>query len=228
MQERPDLYGPVHKGLRHALNATLLKLGQLDPSDASDVGEALFELRDVIVWCEKHLEIEEQFVHAAVDRKRQAALVGRLRGDHESHHRDFSLLRDDAAALEQSLGGARAVQKARARQLYLSFSRFVAENLAHMAVEETEMNALLAELFSAEEIHEIFVSILASEPPEQLMRGIRWVIPAVDPDQRAAMVTMARAGVEPAMFGHLIAALKGSLSERDHRKLMSALGMEAA
>ena len=42
------------------------------------------------------------------------------------------------------------------------------------------------------------------------------------------MIAMARAGVEPAMFGRLIGALKGALSERKHRKLMSALGMEAA
>lgn len=228
MQVRPDLYGPVHKGLRHALNASLLKLGQLDPSDAADVGEALLELRDVLAWCEKHLEIEEEFVHAAVERKRPAALVGRLRGDHESHQRDFSLLRDDADALARSLAETPAVQKARARQLYLGFSRFVAENLAHMAVEETEMNTLLAELFTAEELGAIFVSILASEPPEQLMRGVRWVMPAVDPAERAAMARVARAGVEPAVFGQLLAALKGTLSARDHEKLLHALGSSEA
>ena len=48
MQERVDLYGPVHKGLRHAMNACLLKLGQLDPSDAADVGEGLAQLRDLL------------------------------------------------------------------------------------------------------------------------------------------------------------------------------------
>ncbi len=228
MQERPDLYGPVHKGLRNALNTTLLKLGQLDPADPADVAEALFELRDVLAWCEKHIEIEEQFVHAAVERKRPAALVGRLRGDHGSHERDVSLLRDDADALERALAEPPAVARARARQLYLSYSRFVAENLAHMAVEETEMNALLAELFTSEEIGAIFVSILASEPPEQLMRGVRWVMPAVDPAERAVMAKIAQAGVPPATFGQLLAALKTTLSERDHTKLLHALGTEAA
>jgi Hemerythrin HHE cation binding domain len=228
MQERPDLYGPVHKGLRNALNATLLKLGQLDPADPADVTEALLQLRDVLAWCEKHIDIEEQFIHTAVERRRPAALVGRLRGDHGSHERDFSLLRDDAEALERSLADVPAVAKARARQLYLSYSRFVAENLAHMAVEETEMTALLAELFTPAEIGAIFVSILASEPPEQLMRGVRWVMPAVDPTERAEMARMAQAGVDPATFSQLLAALKTTLSPRDHDKLLHALGMEAA
>ena len=57
---------------------------------------------------------------------------------------------------------------------------------------------------------------------------MRWVMPAVDPTERAVMARMAQAGVEPATFSQLLVALKATLSPRDHAKLLHALGMEAA
>ena len=58
MSDRLDLYAPIHKGLRNAMQAALLRLGQLDSSDTVDVGEALAQLRDTLDWMENHLEIE--------------------------------------------------------------------------------------------------------------------------------------------------------------------------
>jgi hypothetical protein len=228
MQDRFDLYFGVHKGLRNAMQFTMLRLGQLDPGDAEDVQDALVTLRDVLVWLEGHLEIEENFVHRAIDRKRGAGSVASVRHDHEAHLRDIALLRSDADALEHAIGEPGAVRRARARQLYLSWSRFVGESLVHMAFEETELNALIWELFSDAEIGEIFGAIIASESPEQLGRTIRWMIPALDPESRALVVGNARPSIPAPVFMQLLAGMRATLHPRDFAKLETALGVNEA
>jgi hypothetical protein len=228
MQDRFDMYSGVHKGLRNAMQFTMLRLGQLDPSDGTDVGDALATLRDVLVWLEAHLSIEERFVHAAIDRKRPGGSVSHVRNDHDGHLRDIALLRTDADALERCVNEPVTVRRARARQLYLSWSRFVGENLAHMAFEETEMNALIWELFSDAEIAEIFGAIVASESQDQLGRTVRWMMPALDPETRAHLIGNARASIPEPVFAHLLSGMQQALSPRDYAKLAAALDASQA
>lgn len=223
MQDRFDLYGPPHKGIRNAMQASLIGLGQLDPSDPSDVAQKLADLRDLLRWCEAHLAIEERFVHQAIDRRRPGAALSRVRGDHAGHERMVALLRQDAEALERSLEAAAPVREARARQLYLGFSQFVGENFIHMAFEETEINAVLWELFTNDELRAIQASIVGSESPEQLMRGVRWLLPALAPDERVAMIASSRPGIPEPVFQQLLGALQGYLSAVDYAKLLQAV-----
>jgi hypothetical protein len=223
MTDRVDLYFAVHKGLRYAMQATLLRLGQLDSEDLGEVSESLGQLRDLLVWMEEHLSIEDKFVHAAIETRRPGALLARLRDEHEGHGRAFSLLRADADGLERSLGESSGTRAAWAARLYIAFSRFVGDNLVHMALEETDLNALLWELFTDQELGGIFHAILASESPEQLGRSVRWVLPALSPAERARVLGGARASIEPQVFQHLVGQLRQFLSPRDGEKLEAAL-----
>jgi hypothetical protein len=223
MTDRVDLYFAVHKGLRHAMQATLLRLGQLDPEDASDVTESLGQLRDLLVWTEEHLHVEEKFVHAAIETRRPGALLARLRDEHGGHERAFSLLRADADGLERSLGESSATRAAWATRLYLAFSRFVGDNLVHMALEETDANALLWELFTDQELGGIFKAILSSESAQQLGRSVRWVLPALSPAERARVLGSARASIAPQVFQHIMGQLRQFLSSGDCEKLEAAL-----
>jgi hypothetical protein len=53
-----------------------------------------------------------------------------------------------------------------------------------MALEETAVNALLWDLFTNDELQAIFAQIMASQSPEQRKHGVRWILPALAPDQR--------------------------------------------
>ena len=227
MQEQLDLYASVHKGLRHAMQSALTQLGRMDATDPQDVAETVAPLRDLISWLEKHLEIEERFVHTAIDKKRPGA-VAEIRKEHEGHQRDFVLLLADAVALEQAAPDAVQERKALAHHLYLSFSRFVGDNLVHMAHEETHVNALLWDLFTNDELQAIFGQIMASESPEQLMRGTRWILPALDPEQRAKLVLRARPAIPAPVFDQLLGAMRAHLAPRDFGKLEAALGLSRA
>lgn len=228
MPDRLDLYAPIHKGLRNALQATLLRLGQLDPTDAADVGEVLAQLRDTLSWMEDHLEIENGIVHPAIERRKFSASVSHVQRDHEAHKREFDTLKAEADALEQATTASRDVQRTRARQLYLSWSRFVADNYLHMVFEETEMNALLWESFTDAELAQILTTILKRESPEQLARAVRYMVPAIDPEHRARLVGDFRKNVPPSVFTQLLASMRASLSARDYAKLIAALEISNA
>jgi iron-sulfur cluster repair protein YtfE (RIC family) len=228
MSQRFDLYSAIHKALRNYMSAALVQLGRLDLTDEQDVRACTGALLVLFDWLENHLNIEERFVHDALSQRRNTTLVSSLRRDHSEHERSFSLLRNDIAALVSTLSDDLEARRARTRQLYLALSRFIAENFLHMAVEETEMNPLLWETFTDEELFGIYRAVLASERPEQLDLSVRWLLPAIPPDERAQVVGGARAAMPPAIFDALLQQVAGVLGARDYEKLVTALGVNRA
>lgn len=223
MQERFDLYSFVHKGIRHLMQCALVRLGQMDLADPEDVAAALAGLEEMLQFIEQHVTNEE-VIHRALEQREPGQLVRVLRGDHDDHLRAMEAIRADSAALARSSGDPAPARKARARHLYLSVSRFVAENLLHMAVEETDMNPLLWRLFDDGELVGLWGSMMSSETPEQLTRGTRWVIPAVSSQERAQIVTGARVTMPPAEFERLLPFVRSLLPPAEVRKLDAALG----
>lgn len=223
MSQRFDLYSAVHKALRNYMGATLLQLGRLDLSSPCEVQACAAALVGLVGWLEDHLAIEERYVHRALAERRSHALLSGLRRDHEEHERSLSLLRSDVAALASSENEAPEARRARARHLYLAFSRLVANNLLHMAVEETELNPLLWETFTDEELFGIYSAILANERPEQLNLSVSWLLPAIPPDERARIVAGAQSAMPAAVFDALLVQVKSVLMPRDYDKLVSAL-----
>lgn len=225
MSQRFDLYSAIHKALRHYMGAALLQLGRLDLNAEHEVQACAASLLELAAWLEDHLAIEERFVHRALAERRNHGLLSGLRRDHEEHERSLSLLRSDVAALLSTPDEAHDARRARTRHLYLAFSRFVADNFLHMAVEETELNPLLWETFTDEELFGIYSAILQSERPEQLNLSVTWLLPAIPPDERAQVVGGARAAMPAAVFDALRLQVKNVLTPRDYDKLAAALGL---
>lgn len=220
----PDLYRSVHKGIRNALQSNLIRLGQLDVGDTAAVSLATAALTDLLDWLHEHLTIEDRFIHAAIESRRPDELPPQARQDHAQHRREIGLLREEARALDVAAGLPASARESIAQRLYLAYSRFVGENLVHMAFEETGMNQCLWRLFSDDELHGILGRIMASESPSQLARAVRWIVPALSPDERAEVVLGARATVDPAVFAVLLRQIRSLLDPRDAEKLARALG----
>ena len=228
MSERFDLYALIHKALRNYMGAVLMQLGRLDLSDEEEVGRAGAALLALLDWLESHLQIEERFVHTALAERQMVSLVATLHRDHEEHLRSFDVLRQDAGALLASAEEAPLARSARSRQLYLAVSRFVADNFLHMAVEETEMNLILWQTFTDEELFGIYQAIIASERPDQLHLAVTWLLPAVAPEDRVKIIAGARPKMPEAVFQQLMQGVERVLSPRDYEKLARALGLMQA
>jgi hypothetical protein len=226
MSNRFDLYAPIHKAIRNCMQTTMIRLGRLGVDDESDVADAIAQIREMIAMLEAHLHLENAFVHPAVLARRPAGL-GQLPDDHEHHERAFAVILRDTDALERATAEPHDVRQGRAHRLYLDVSRFVAENLVHMSIEETELNPLLWTLFDDRELYAIYQQIIASEGPETLTRTTRWLIPALSPEERATILAGARVGIPAPVFEQLLGMVHGLISSADWTKLQIALAAPA-
>lgn len=217
---RVDLYTTIHKGLRAFMAHTLEAVGRMDANDDAEVAQTLSELRGLLGLMRTHMHVENQFLHPALEARRPGA-ARRTAGDHAEHEHAFEDLQAALLAVERNAGALRA---AAATQLYRQLSLFVAENLAHMQVEETENNAVLWAAYSDAELAQIHEALLASIPPQERSVALRWMVPALSPAERAGMLTEMQAKLPAEAFAGVLAALQPRLSARDWAKLTAAIG----
>jgi hypothetical protein len=195
-QVRHDLYGPIHKGLRAATSAMLVRLGSCDFADPAEARPALAELRALAAACAAHLGHEEDHVHPALEARRPGATAG-LEADHERHHALFEGLEALAKTVEAAGPAGRG---AAGRALYLGFAAFVAEDFAHMDREERTIQPLLHALFTDAELMAMEGAILAGLSPEKAAMFLGMMLPAGNPDQQFAILSGVRAAAPPAAF----------------------------
>ncbi len=218
-----DLYGTVHKGLRLALCSLLTRMGSTDFSDPHRVAAVLDDLEGVLYLCESHIAHEEAHIHPAVDRKRPG-FTSTLVAEHADHDSSIRELRALAGAVAAAPTASNA---AFGRALYLRFSSFVSENLAHMVEEETEVEALLSSLFSTAELTAIHEALIGSIGPDEMVAFLRVMVPASSPEGRFALLSGPRAAMPPAAFEALLRSFRPSLEEADWRDLTSRFAVAA-
>lgn len=180
---RLDLYTPIHKALRHFMTDTLLRVGRLDVNDAADFQATLGQLDALLDQCLSHLDHENHFVHAAIEARRPGA-SHRIAEEHLDHMESIDALRADADQLRRARPDSRP---AVALRLYRHLALFVGDNFAHMHYEETVHNAALWALYTDAELHELHGRLLASLPPQEMETVMRWMLPALNPAERAPL-----------------------------------------
>lgn len=221
---RHDVYGLIHKGLRSFMLDTLSRLGRVDVSTASSFSAAVAQTRALLGVLHDHLRHENEFLHSALEARSPGSAAVNDR-EHAEHERAFVALGHMLLGVEHAFAeGGGAELDSRLKQLYLSLSTFVAENLAHMYREETEVTKLLWRHYSDDELREIEGAIVASESPEQLAVTLRWMLPSVTPKERLGMLGGARQGMPPQAFQGVMHLAKEVLEPGDYRQLAGALG----
>ena len=218
-----DLYGTVHKGLRLALCSLLTRMGSTDFSEPRRAAVVLDDLEGVLYLCEHHIDHEEAHIHPAVDRKRPG-FIAALEAEHVDH---AAAIRELRALAEAVVAAPAALSGPFGRALYLRFSSFVSENLAHMVEEETEVEALLSRLFSTAELTAIHDALIGSIGPDEMVAFLRVMVPASSPEGRFALLSGAKAAMPPAAFEVLLRSFRPSLEEADWRDLASRFAVAA-
>ena len=214
---RWDLYGPIHKGLRFAHAEMLKGLGRADFATPDATMEAL---RFHLNLCRKHLAHEERHIHPALE-ARVSGGTGEIERQHAEHREDFERLERAMAAVERAPREARAIA---GRQLYLTFSSFVAADFLHMQEEETVFYPQLCALFSDAELMAMEMEIVHSLTPEENIAYLRLMVPAMNGAERRALLTGIKNAAPPAVFQAIVTeAVRPTLSAED----FAALGMAA-
>ena len=198
---RPNLYLPIHKALRSFMMDTLFRIGQIDAADEGDKAAALSQLDSLLSFCAEHVEHENRFLHTAIEACEPGA-AERTAGDHEEHIDSIDALRDEANALRRATDAAE--QALLALRLYRHVALFVADNFQHMHIEETANAATLFRHYSDAQLAEIHERLLATISPSGHLLTARWMMPAMNPAERAAAVNGMKMQMPPeALLGVL-------------------------
>ena len=197
MSPRLDLYGTVHRGIRHALLDTQARLGQLDPADAAAVRALCAQLRDVQRICAVHLEDEDRFVHPAIEARAPHASLA-VQHDHVHHRESLAHLRVLTDALE------REPTHAARRALERTLDPFIADSLEHMRLEEDVLMPLLHATWSDQELKALLDRLLAHIAPEDMQRFTRWMLTGLPHDWRVAWLDGVRREAPPQAFTQML------------------------
>jgi len=218
---RFDQYSGIHKALRAFMADTLLAVGRMDPADDADVAQASERVLQLLGFCGSHLAHENHFVHAAIEARAPGA-SDRIGHEHEEHECEIAQLSAQVAAVVAAVPEQRA---GAALALYRALSLFIAGNFQHMHVEETAHNAVLWARYTDAELAAIHDALVASIPPEEMMLVARWLVPFMNPMERAMLCADMRAKAPAPAFAALLATVRPHLSTREWDKLARALDL---
>lgn len=220
---RLDVYGAIHKALRAFMCDTLVRLGAADIDDADERAHVLDAVDALLAQMRSHLQHENDFLHTAIEARRPGG-ARHTADDHLGHVEAIANLEDEVRAL-RDLGDGRADQRAlQAARLYRHLAEFVAENLVHMQVEETDNNAALWALYTDAELTAIHDRLLASVAPAEMARVVRWMAVSLSVAVLAGLFAEMRAKAPAPAFEALLDIARSQLDERRWARLAHALG----
>lgn len=218
---RVDMYAGIHKALRALMADTLLAVGRMDSEDALERAQVTQRVLELLDFCRSHLGHENDFVHPALEARAPGA-SGKIAHEHEEHLQAIVALADQATALLQCEPAARP---AAALALYRALSLFIAHNFEHMHVEETAHNAVLWARYTDAELIDLHNALVASIPPDEMMYVLRWMVPFMNPAERAAMLGDMRDHAPAPAFAAALEVVRPHLGEREWAKLGRDLGL---
>jgi hypothetical protein len=222
---RVDMYGGIHKALRALMADTLLAVGRMDVEDDLDLAQTTQRVLELLDFCAGHLKHENEFVHKAIEARAPGASDA-IAHEHDDHVKHIAKLSEAVAALRAC--PQPPLRHAMAAGLYSELALFIADNFQHMHVEETAHNAVLWARYTDAELVEIHDALVASIPPEEMMYTARWLVPFMNPVQRAGLLTDIRAHAPAPAFQAILDTVQPHLSQPEWGKLMRALGLPAA
>ena len=216
---RLDVYRNIHKGIRVMLFELVSRSGRADFTDAAEFATLRTSVRDIFELLESHAHNEDQFIMPLV-RDAAPALGKEFAAAHEDQEARLPGL---LAALESiDPNAADAEQKGHA--FVVQLSRVAGELLTHMADEELELNPALWAKKSDAEIAAAEEQLVGSIAPEKMVRYLRWMLPAMNPGERAGFLAM----LPPPVFGFVRDVAKQVLTAAEDAKLENALASRSA
>ncbi len=223
---RHDIYGPIHKGLRLSGARMLILLGSTDWRDRTASADTLAALRLHLSLGREHLAHEEAEFHPAL-RLCDDGLADTLDHDHGDHGVSFGELDAMIAAVETA--DLPDTRSAAGHALYLRFSAFFADDLAHMAREELVAQPMLHARYDDAALMAMEGRVVGSIPPERMLDYNHIMLPGMNPAERAGFLSFLRQAAPPEAFMHLRDVVaRDCLDPASHAQLLAELEVPVA
>lgn len=205
--EPVDLYREIHKGLRLALFDLTERAGALDGTDPIGVDSFARLFADIDMMLDTHHGHEDGERLGALIELNAAEAAATVGEAHDASAHRLAELRSMVADLSRGVDNSAAV--------YDAIVSFSTHYLDHMRVEESVVMPALQQAVPADELMAITMEIRTSVPPPDMCVFLRYMLPAMTPDERTATLGGMKAGAPSEIFELFWSVAEANLPESD-------------
>jgi len=214
MDQRANIYGFPHKGIRKGLGELSFKIGSLILDDDQELNSCQQLLIDITNLLDLHLNLEENYINPPIEEKVRGSTQHNVE-DHIEMHR---LEHEMKTAVEQLVKDPNPMKVGLA---YGKTNHFIKEYYRHMEEEETGMNKVIWEHFSDEEVLGWQGKILSSMTSDELFLLLKFVVPALSPFEQSLLLGGFKKNTPAEAYSNTIKKLETYLSSKQMQHIKS-------
>jgi hypothetical protein len=216
-----DLYRDIHKGIRAELFAVTTEAGGIDPGDLRDRAALTAHVTSVIELLVQHAEHEDAGIQPALEAE-LPDLAAVIEADHHALEARLEQLSELAQVVQVA---ATADQRHRTHQLYVELASFTSAYLAHQDTEERVVMPALQSAIGIDAVLAIHGGIIASIPPDEMVRSLALMFPAMNVDDRTELLGGMQATAPSEVFAGSLSLLRSVLPAEDAAAVTARLGV---
>lgn len=214
IMERVNIYGFPHKGIRNGLSQLLLLAGKTDYTSPQAVNQ-LYELsQEVLEILDLHVHSEETVVLPAIEAKVQESVQENIE-EHEALEKEIGGISQLIEDVQSNPNPATGVA------YFNAINGFMSRYLLHMEMEEIEINAIIWNVFTDEEIMAWHGQVMSTLTPNQIMLWFKYIVPALNPMEQSIILGGLKANAPEEFYQAMMDMLKDNLIETKHSKLVA-------
>lgn len=221
---RYNVFNQIHKGLRHLMYDTALRLQTTDLAN-TDAEEVINSVSLVVDLFDEHAHHEDKFVLPMVE-KHNPALVADFEKDHELDHKLSEGLRELVKSWKSAV--TEQERNITGQGIFYAFNEFIAFNLYHMNREEDTLLATLWKHHTDEELIAASQAIVASIPPDILMLESKWMMRSMNNPEITEWMMGIKHGAPAEVFAAYLQMAEQELPIERFRVIAAALNAETA
>lgn len=210
MKQRVNIYGFPHKGIRNGLGQLSFKVGSLMLDDAQDLKACKQIADDLSELLDLHLNAEETFVAPPMEAK----APGSTEHNHEDHQEMQRLEHEMKSAVDTLM---EAPNEMNLNNAYNKINHFIREYFRHMSEEEIDMNKVIWEHFSDEEVLGWQGQILSKLTPAQFFKWFKYIIPSLTQLEQRIMLGGFKENAPAEVYKETIKNLEPYLSAKQFK-----------
>ncbi|HEX5095632.1 MAG TPA: hemerythrin domain-containing protein [Acidimicrobiia bacterium] len=206
-----DVYRDIHKGIRGELFAVVSEAGRVDPAGQEGVEAVGAHWRSIVELLISHAEHEDGYAQPLIE-AHLPELAAKIAYDHPRLEQQMATLEVVADRAANAVGEARRIA---VHRLYLGLASFTSDYLAHQAVEELDVMPGLAKVIGVPELIALNQEIVASIPPEQMVKTLPLMMQQMNVDDRTELLFGMKMGAPPEVFAGLSGVVRDALAPED-------------
>lgn len=216
-----DLYRDIHKGLRNGLFGVTFAAGQVDPGNRDAVAAVAGRWHDLVAVLVGHAEHEDEFMQPVIE-EHFPALADVIAVAHPELEAQMAALE---VLAERATDACERDRRLAVHRMYLGFASFTAAYLQHQEFEELRVMPALAEKIGFEAVLAMHGAIVASIPPDEMVKALTLMLPGMNVEDRAELLGGIKAGAPAEVFAGMMGLAQSVVSPADYEQVATRLGV---